>query len=104
MLERWLKGNKALPHLDVILAHPNYDDHWASCDARKLAEQVQAPILNVGGWFDIFTQSTLDTFTEVQSRGSGVARGNQKVQRNLWDLPFESRKGSGNPRSHSTRE
>jgi predicted acyl esterase len=79
MTERWLTGNKALWYLDVIFAHPNYDDHWASCDARVLADQVQTPILNIGGWFDIFAQSTIETFTDIQSRGAGVARGNQKL-------------------------
>ena len=34
---------------------------------------------NVGGWFDIFAQGTIDNFVGLQNKGVGLAAGNQKL-------------------------
>jgi len=35
---------------------------------------VEVPSLNIGGWFDIFAQGTLDTYTALRSQGRGQGR------------------------------
>jgi hypothetical protein len=41
-------------------------------------------MVHVGGWFDIFTQGTLDTFRTLQERGGDGARGRQHLVMGPW--------------------
>lgn len=40
---------------------------------------VDIPIYNVGGWYDIFANGTLENFNWLQNHGATGARGNQKL-------------------------
>ena len=55
----WPEDNR-----ELMLAHPSYDDLWRVVDSvqRIEAERINIPALHVGGWFDIFTQGTIDSF------------------------------------------
>jgi predicted acyl esterase len=48
-------------------------------DIRLHASNVRVPILHSTGWFDVFTQGTIDSFLSAQSKGNDKARGNQKL-------------------------
>lgn len=41
--------------------------------------QVQAPALNIGGWYDVFPQGTLDNYTGMRQRSQGAGRQSQVV-------------------------
>jgi len=58
------------------LAHPSADDYWAELSISRSLGRVEVPVLNVGGWFDIFLGGTLDNFARMrEERGShGKAR------------------------------
>jgi putative CocE/NonD family hydrolase len=46
------------------------DPEWsASCRVAGRHAEIDLPSLNVGGWYDIFCQGTLDNFTGMQSAG-----------------------------------
>jgi len=76
LLEGWLKATKMEEgNLATFLEHPTYDDFWKGLSAEGHAEQVNAPGLYVGGWYDIFLQGTINSFTNVQQRGGPNARG-----------------------------
>jgi hypothetical protein len=65
LLAGWLKATNWPPdNLQLMLAHPFYDDLWRTVDsdARISKLRVNIPAVHVGGWFDIFTQGTLDSF------------------------------------------
>ena len=70
LLAGWLKETKwPEDNLKLMLAHPFYDKLWGTVDSDARIKQlrVNIPAVNVGGWFDIFTQGTLDSFV-VRSR------------------------------------
>ncbi|WP_270887964.1 CocE/NonD family hydrolase [Pedococcus sp. 5OH_020] len=43
-------------------------DARAAAQAADLVDQVQVPSLNIGGWFDVFLQGTIDNFLEISDR------------------------------------
>ncbi len=42
-------------------------------------QYINIPMMNVGGWYDIFEQGNIDNFVYLQNRGANGARGNQKL-------------------------
>jgi len=76
LLENWLNGNKfSAKNLELIRAHPDYDDFWKAMDPQRMADRVNVPIMFLGGWYDIFTAGTLESFATIQKQGSPGARG-----------------------------
>ncbi len=78
------------------LAHPAWDQYWDSFSVAGKYDRVTAPSLNIGGWYDVFIQSTLEFFTEVSARGgSGTARRGQRLVVGPWThtSPTETRIG-----------
>jgi len=70
LMAGWLKETKwPEDNLKLMLEHPFYDALWetTNSDARIQAQRIDIPAVHVGGWFDIFTQGTLDSFA-VRSR------------------------------------
>jgi predicted acyl esterase len=64
--------------------HPNYDLFWDRWNVQKRHALVTAPTVHMGGWFDIFSQGTLDAFTGLQHNGGVGARGNQRLLMGPW--------------------
>lgn len=76
LLEGWLKGQKLEEvNLPTFLEHPSYDEFWKKLNAEAHAEQVNAPGVFIGGWYDIFLQGTINSFVTIQERGGPKARG-----------------------------
>jgi predicted acyl esterase len=76
LLEGWLKANKIEEvNLPTFLEHTTYDDFWKGLSAEAHADQVNAPGLYVGGWYDIFLQGTINSFVTIQKQGGPNARG-----------------------------
>src|SRR5438132_892931 len=76
LLEGWLKAQKLEDvNLPTFLKHPTYDDFWKGLSAEAHADKVNAPGLFIGGWYDIFLQGTINSFTTIQQRGGPNARG-----------------------------
>ena len=67
------------------IAHPSYDDYWRSM--RPVEEHyadIEVPAYGLGGWYDVFLQSTLDNFMGVNGHGRPPGRGNQKIVIGPW--------------------
>ena len=76
LLENWLKGTGMSDvNLKTFVEHPRYDTFWSELNAEAQAERVNAPGVFVGGWYDIFLQGTINSFTSIQSRGGPAAKG-----------------------------
>ncbi len=76
LLEGWLKQTKMDDvNLPTFLEHTTYDDFWKKLNAEAHADQVDAPGIFIGGWYDIFIQGTINSFVEINSRGGANARG-----------------------------
>ena len=64
--------------------HPFYDDFVKKFDLSYNAGKVQVPIMHIGGWYDIFTQGTIDAYRSLQERGGPGARGMQHLILGPW--------------------
>jgi uncharacterized protein len=77
---------KQWPWWAEILAHPVRDRYWRDLSVADRFEDVTVPALNVGGWFDIFINSTVRTYAGLRSRGgSAAARDGQRLIVGPWD-------------------
>ncbi len=77
--EGWLKA-QGVPPADVprpIIK--TYDEDARARDLRAQAAHINIPMYNVGGWYDIFLQGSIDSFKALQEDGGPKARGNQKL-------------------------
>jgi putative CocE/NonD family hydrolase len=67
------------------LAHRTADDYWLPSAPNKGYEQINVPALNISGWYEIFTWSTLENYMGMKKRGdSEIARHNQRVIIGPW--------------------
>jgi hypothetical protein len=73
------------PFFQDWLAHPDFDHYWKAIDAEKVFDRVTVPVLNFGGWFDIFRQGTLHGFQGLRSRGkTELARHGTQLVMGPW--------------------
>jgi uncharacterized protein len=77
--EEWLKAQGVATGDIARPVIRDYDEEAISHDLRAQVTHVNIPMYNVGGWYDIFEQGTLDSFTALQTEGGPKARGNQKL-------------------------
>jgi len=78
--------NKHSPWWSQWLSHPSRDTFWQDLAVAERLDQVITPALNVGGWFDLFVDSTTRTFTRMRAEaGSDEARAGQRLIIGPWD-------------------
>ena len=71
--------------LDTFSMPPSrYADFWSPRRLEAVAHEVGIPIIHRGGWFDFFSQGTIDAFVLLQHRGGPGARGRQKLVMGPW--------------------
>lgn len=67
------------------VAHNSYDDYWKQRGIQHAYRDVTVPILNVGGWYDIFSKTTIDLVKHVREESRDRAmRRNQFVVMGPW--------------------
>jgi len=85
LVEDWLRIYAYDPdNLRLWRAHPSYDHFWEQRDATKKFGAVDAPAVHLGGWFDVFTQGTIDAFEGYNEQGGPHARGHQRLILGPW--------------------
>lgn len=95
-VEQWLTKNRFNPGaLELMLRHPDNDKYWQQFDAIQRCGLVTSPAVHVGGWFDTFSQGTIDAFVGRQHHGGPGARGRQKLVMGPWDHGGWSAEGVG---------
>jgi putative CocE/NonD family hydrolase len=84
-LDGWLQGT-GWPSivLQTWQQHAHYDEYWRDQDLSTHLDQVHWPMFYVAGWFDVFSQGTIDAFTQVQENGGDGARGRQHLLIGPW--------------------
>lgn len=76
LIENWLTQNKFDPkNLELIRAHPHYDDFWKAINPESVASHVNVPTLFLGGWYDIFAAGSINSFLTINRQGDVGARG-----------------------------
>jgi uncharacterized protein len=70
------------PYFRQWLSHPAYDDFWTSVSPRSV---TGVPSLNVGGWYDIFIEGTIENY---QRNASAATQGNGRSPHQLVIGPW----------------
>ena len=66
------------PYYLEWLAHPDYDDYWKQFSIEEHFSNITVPMLQVGGWYDIFSEGTLRNYTGVKAHGATEAARTQQ--------------------------
>ena len=102
--EEWLR-KQGVPPADVPRPiHRVYDDSFRKLDIDHYYDKMTVPTINIGGWYDIFSQGNIDCFEGLQYRGGEGAKGNQKLVMGAFghgllrgDLKYPDRLRPGRP-------
>jgi hypothetical protein len=85
MIEEWLKEQGSTYILSELWAHENYTmDYWTNVSLEDNWQDVNVPAIHIGGWYDIFTQGTIDGFLGYQHKGGPGAIGKSKLIIGPW--------------------
>ncbi|HWH68000.1 MAG TPA: CocE/NonD family hydrolase, partial [Candidatus Sulfotelmatobacter sp.] len=71
--------DKKVSYLNDWVAHSTYDEYWKHRGIDSRYAQVTVPILNIGGWYDIFSKTTLEMVNQVRAAST-----NREVRRNQF--------------------
>ncbi len=52
------------------LDHPNLDSYWKTMSTCEQLDRVHVPVFSVGGWFDNYVESDLETFSILAKKTS----------------------------------
>ena len=66
------------PYYFDWLAHPDYDDYWKQWSIEEHFSNIAVPMLQVGGWYDIFNGGTLRNYMGAKAHGSTDAARTQQ--------------------------
>ncbi len=79
------QGDRRVFFLRDWVAHPTYDDYWRARSIDDRFSQITVPVLNIGGWYDIFSKPVLDDVERVRHRSTNrLARRNVLVVVGPW--------------------
>jgi predicted acyl esterase len=87
LIEQWLRGqgDEAYGLLPELWAHENYTmDYWTNLSLDDNWQDVNVPAIHIGGWYDIFTQGTIDGFLGYQHLAGSGAVGKSKLIMGPW--------------------
>ena len=76
LVEGWLAGIFQPQTIKIYRDVPRYNEFWRYYNAEEAADRITAPAMFVTGWYDIFTQGSIDGFVSREERGGEGARGN----------------------------
>ena len=84
-VEGWLGAYARDPAvLQQACGQLEYNEFWAQLDSVAVADKVNVPAIHYGGWYDTFSQGTIDGFVARQEHGAPGARGAQKLIIGPW--------------------
>ncbi len=85
---------KEVFYLEDWIKHPIDDGYWGQRGiGREAFDDVTVPVLNIGGWYDIFSKATLEMTNGVRKESSNLAvRRNQFAVIGPWSHGVGPRK------------
>ena len=75
----WMRSQGVADQIPALKKRVIMDDQWRQTDLVHHIQNIDIPIYNVGGWYDIFAQGNILNFTYLQHQGRIGALGNQKL-------------------------
>lgn len=76
LVEGWLMGIAQPQTIKIYRDLPRYNEFWSYYNTVAAADKITAPALLVNGWYDIFSQGTIDSFVSREAHGGEGAKGN----------------------------
>jgi predicted acyl esterase len=64
--------------------HPTYDSYWADEDCTRHFAKMNVPCFTVGGYFDLMSVGSIESFIGRQHRGDVGSRGKQQLILGPW--------------------
>jgi putative CocE/NonD family hydrolase len=85
-LQNWdAQFDREVFFLDQWVEHSTLDQYWKQRGIQQRYDQVKVPILNIGGWYDIFSKPTIEMVDRVRDESDDrLARRNQFVVMGPW--------------------
>lgn len=81
----WMEENGFLEESIVFISEKEkLDDFWDVGRIVNNYNQINAASIHFGGWYDIFTQGTIDAYMGYQYSGGEGAKGNAKLIMGPW--------------------
>ncbi|HVV71289.1 MAG TPA: CocE/NonD family hydrolase, partial [Verrucomicrobiae bacterium] len=84
---------KKVGYLNDWIRHPEYDEYWKQRGMDYRYRDVTVPALNIGGWYDIFSKTTIELVNEVRASSR-----NREVRRNQFVIMGPWTHGVGTPK------
>jgi putative CocE/NonD family hydrolase len=72
------------PWLYEWLEHRTYDDYWSSVDCAAQAEQIKVPLLQVGGYYDLFVPGQIAVHDALRSHPDPRVRDGSRCILGPW--------------------
>lgn len=63
---------RVIPMWRDAIDHPAYDGYWDQFSIRQMIKKVNIPVSSLGGWFDNYAESELDSFTRLSRQHTPV--------------------------------
>ncbi len=80
-----LELKRYMPGYFEMLAHPSYDDYWATFDVAARHSRFEVPAYHLTGWYDALLNGTLRNFSGLRAgAGTDRARKNQRLIVGPW--------------------
>ncbi|WP_424008973.1 CocE/NonD family hydrolase [Haloferax denitrificans] len=97
LFQNWPDSAAQLPEIDISafdqgvapywrdwLEHPTFDNYWQAIDVLAEVGDLSIPMVQAGGWYDIFLDGTTSLFSAVEERAPEVVRENQRLVIGPW--------------------
>jgi len=80
------------PYYFDWLEHDTWDEYWKAISIRPRYELIQIPTLQIGGWYDVFLEGSLQNYEGLRKRASTKhARDGQRLIVGPWHhMPWGS--------------
>jgi len=69
---------------DLMQTYEKYGEFWEQGNIGHNYSDIHAASIHMGGWYDIFTQDTIDAFVGYQTQGGLGTAGNAKLIMGPW--------------------
>jgi hypothetical protein len=66
------------------VSHPEQDAYWEKINLENFHGKIRVPAFNIGGWYDIFLQGTINNFSRMKKGGKTVESREQKLLIGPW--------------------
>lgn len=81
----WLQRQGSLHVLTDLYEQENYSlEFWTNVSLEDNWQDINVPAIHIGGWYDCFTQGTIDGFIGYQYQGGTGAQGKSKLIMGPW--------------------